>query len=387
MFTKAYLHTAAFLLERYTGPEPFHLYLKKFYATNKKYGSRDRKQITQLCYSWLRAGHALQHVGKEEQLIYALFLCSEAPNLLLKHWNENLFSEATKSLDEKLQLATQQAGFEFEKIFPWASDLSLEIETDLFRRSFLLQPHVYLRLRPGREHNVIHTLQAHRIPFERLTEQCIAVSNSIKADTVLNLDSDAVVQDLNSQKVLDLLKQHGVLKKFAAWDCCAASGGKSLLLLDTFSNAHITVSDVRENILHNLHGRFQKAGVKNYNWFVGNAATGAPPHRQKFDVILCDAPCSGSGTWSRTPEQLHHFKSEQIETYALLQKRIVSNVSHYLKPGGLLLYSTCSVFENENEAVVSYLIASTKLNFLKSAYYKGYDSRADTLFAALFQAL
>jgi 16S rRNA (cytosine967-C5)-methyltransferase len=385
MLYKAYLDAASFLLENYTGTEPFHLYVKRFFAAHKKYGARDRRQITQLCYSWFRAGHALKHLEKELQCLYALFLCSEVPNPLLRHWDESLYNEATKNLDEKLRIVEQRVGLEPNRLFPWNAALSPEIDQTLFQQALLLQPKVYLRLRPGKEQKVITALHANHIPFETVIEQCIAVDNNTKADAVLQLDQDAVVQDLNSQQVLNLLKVYGHLKKFAAWDCCAASGGKSLLLLDTFSNVHITVSDVRESILHNLRSRFQKAGVKGYRSFVCNAATEVPPGGQTFDVILCDVPCSGSGTWSRTPEQLHTFKTEKIEAYAQLQKSIVANVSRYLKPGGWLLYSTCSVFKQENEDVVQAVTQSGSLNFLKNAYYKGYDKRADTLFAALFQ--
>jgi 16S rRNA (cytosine967-C5)-methyltransferase len=73
--------------------------------------------------------------------------------------------------------------------------------------------------------------------------------------------------------------------------------------------------------------------------------------------------------------------------YAQLQKSLLRNVHHYLKPGGLLLYSTCSVFTKENEAVVNEAAEWPGLRFLKSAYFKGYHQKADTLFAALFQAL
>ena len=388
MFTKAYLDTASFLLAQYSGSEPFHLYLKSFFSDNKKYGSRDRRQITQLCYCWFRAGNALKYLDEKEQFKYALFLCSDEPNGLLEQLDAALNAEAGRTLDEKIRLADERIHFQLQQFFPWNRELSPEIEATLFDRSLLMQPHLYLRLRPAKEDKVKTTLRQHGIPFQEVTTNCLAVSNGAKVDTLLNIDSDAVVQDLNSQKVLDFLKEHyEVLKKFTAWDCCAASGGKSLLLHDTFSNAHITVSDVRDNILHNLRKRFQKAGIKNYRWFVGNAATDAPPAHQKFDVILCDVPCSGSGTWSRTPEQLHYFKTDKIEAYAQLQKQIVQHASHYLKPGGLLLYSTCSVFKKENEDVVQSISETGTLRFLKSCYYKGYTEKADTLFAALFQTL
>src|SRR5438309_7948052 len=336
MFTKAYLDTATFFLQHYTGSEPFHLYLKKQYGVLKKFGSRDRRYITQLCYSWFRAGHALKHVSKQEQLLYALFLCSDALNGLLKQLDETLHENAGKKLEEKIHLVDSHVGFEQQQLFPWNSELSAAVDAAAFNVSFLKQPDLFLRLRPGKEDVVIHALKHNQILFEKITAQCLSVSNGAKVDAVLNIDKDVVVQDKNSQRVVELLQEHGVLKKFTAWDCCAASGGKSLLLFDTFSNVEIAVSDVRENIMHNLHKRFQKAGIKNYNWFVGNAATDAPPNQEKFDVILCDVPCSGSGTWSRTPENLWYFEIDKIKNYAQLQQRIVQNVSRYLKPGGLL---------------------------------------------------
>lgn len=395
MFAKTYLATAVSLLEKYTGNEPFHLYLKKYYGVFKKFGSRDRKAITQLCYCWFRAGHALAHLQKDQQVIYALFICSDGETKLLQELDARLNSEAAKPLEEKLKIAEAEVGFQRQHLFPWQTLLSPEIEPHLFNQSMLVQPHVYLRLRPGKEGVVTTTLRDNNIAFEKISNHCLSISNSTKADAVLQLDKDAVVQDLNSQRVLELINEHGVLKKinperaegFTAWDCCAASGGKSLLLADTFSKAHITASDVRASILHNLRNRFQRAGINQYRWFVGDATKDAPPQQVKFDLIICDAPCSGSGTWSRTPEQLHYFNPDKINAYAQLQKSILNNVSHYLKPGGLLLYATCSVFKKENEDVIEFASKNGRLHFLKSAYYTGYDKRADTLFAALFKAL
>ena len=387
MFTGAYIDTAVSLLGQYQGPEPFHLYIKSFFAAHKKFGSRDRKYITQLCYSWFRAGHALQHLEQKQQLVYALFLCTDGESKLLEQLDAELHQYSTKSLDEKCSLLEGRIGFQEHQLFPWNDALSKVINQHLFQRSLLIQPDLFLRLRPGKEEQVIDTLQKHQIPFQKTNEQCLALPNSVKIDAVLKLDEEAVVQDLNSQKVLDLLKEHGLLKKYNVWDCCAASGGKTLLLLDTFPQAQVTVSDVRQNILYNLQGRFKIAGIKTYRWFVADATKEAPPGNQKFDLILCDAPCSGAGTWSRTPEQLHLFRPEKIDAYAVLQKNIVRNVAQYLKPGGLLLYSTCSVFKGENEEVVDFITAHCNMEFLKSAYYRGYDQKADTLFAALFQAL
>ncbi|HRH61680.1 MAG TPA: Fmu (Sun) domain-containing protein, partial [Chitinophagaceae bacterium] len=102
-----------------------------------------------------------------------------------------------------------------------------------------------------------------------------------------------------------------------------------------------------------------------------------------FDYIICDAPCSGSGTWSRTPEQLVFFDKEKIENYTLLQKNIVANAIQYLLKGGYFLYITCSVFKKENEEVAAFI--QRQLQLVQQQVLKGYDNNADTMFAALFK--
>jgi 16S rRNA (cytosine967-C5)-methyltransferase len=248
-----------------------------------------------------------------------------------------------------------------------------------------VQPLVYLRIRPGKKQKVITALQQADIPFTTISEHCIAVNNNTKADAVLEIDKDVVVQDWSSQRVLEPLHNALLQQPLKVWDCCAASGGKSILLLDTFSDVQLTVSDVREGILHNLRNRFAKAGIKNYQSFIGDASKELPPRNEKFELVICDAPCSGSGTWSRTPEQLHFFSAAKIDYYAGLQKSIVANAYKSIRPGGYLLYITCSVFIKENEEVVDFMQNTLSLKLQESNYYKGYDDKADTLFAALFQ--
>ena len=106
---------------------------------------------------------------------------------------------------------------------------------------------------------------------------------------------------------------------------------------------------------------------------------------ESFDLIICDAPCSGSGTWGRTPEQLSRFQKEKIEDYATLQKAIAVNASKCLKEEGLFFYITCSVFRRENEDVVEHIRQEAKLRLIEQRYVKGYEEKADTLFTALFR--
>ena len=71
--------------------------------------------------------------------------------------------------------------------------------------------------------------------------------------------------------------------------------------------------------------------------------------KKPFDFVFADVPCSGSGTWGRTPEQLKYFKQEQLATYTELQGKIIENLIPALKLHGHLLFATCSVYKNENE--------------------------------------
>jgi 16S rRNA (cytosine967-C5)-methyltransferase len=104
----------------------------------------------------------------------------------------------------------------------------------------------------------------------------------------------------------------------------------------------------------------------------------------QYQLIVCDAPCTGSGTWSRTPENLFFFKTEQIDEYAERQRKIVSNVIPHLQKDGLFIYITCSVFKKENEDVANFIKEQFHLQLLHMELLKGYDKKADCMFVAVF---
>jgi 16S rRNA (cytosine967-C5)-methyltransferase len=218
---------------------------------------------------------------------------------------------------------------------------------------------------------------------------CLSLPNASKIENVIELDKEAVVQDLNSQQTASLLKniKYQISNiKSSVWDCCAGSGGKSLLLYDIEPGIELTISDARESILANLKKRFSKAGIKNYKSLIADLAqSNLKSQISNFDLIICDAPCTGSGTWSRTPEQLYFFDDKKIDQYAALQKKIVSNIIPRLKRDGSLLYITCSIFRKENEEVVEFMTSNSELNLINIELLKGYDKKADTMFAALFK--
>lgn len=154
--------------------------------------------------------------------------------------------------------------------------------------------------------------------------------------------------------------------------------------MDRFPGINLLVSDIRPSILRNLDERFEAAGIGNYRRKIIDLTkeTVSILGQELFDGILLDAPCTGSGTWGRTPEMLSAFKESSIAEFAELQKNIALNAAKHLKPGGKLYYITCSVFSAENEEVVNHIAQQTGLSIAHSEYLTGYHDRADTLFVA-----
>jgi 16S rRNA (cytosine967-C5)-methyltransferase len=271
--------------------------------------------------------------------------------------------------------------------FAFENELGDTIDKKKFAVSFLEQPLFFLRIRPGKETVVLEKLTNNKIDFEEITTSCIALQQGFKTAAYFIVNKEIVVQDRSSQQVFSYLQRQNVFlkKDIAVWDCCAASGGKSILLYDMLhGHVQLHASDMRTNILNNLRSRFKEASIKKYEAFTADLLQGdALKIKDKFDLIICDAPCSGSGTWARTPEQLAFFTTEKIAEYAAMQLKIATAAIKYLANKGLFFYITCSVFKNENEAVVLQLKERFNLQILLMEYLMGYETKADTMFVAV----
>jgi 16S rRNA (cytosine967-C5)-methyltransferase len=168
------------------------------------------------------------------------------------------------------------------------------------------------------------------------------------------------------------------------WDACAASGGKTILMFDTMQNIRMHVSDVRESILFNADKRLQEAGIRPASVQVIDL-TEPFDIKKPFDFVFADLPCSGSGTWGRTPEQIAFFKKKDLDYYTNLQSNIIANILPTVKLNGHLLLATCSVYAAENEAHVNAILAKGEFELIKQQYFIGYTKQADTLFGAILK--
>ena len=130
-------------------------------------------------------------------------------------------------------------------------------------------------------------------------------------------------------------------------DCCAAPGGKSVLLAKKCKN--VTSFELHEHRVELIRAYKARMGVENVNEKQMDSSVFYKEYEEKFDAVLCDAPCSGFGTVSENPDVKIFRKEEDIKQLERIQTSILSNVAKYVKRGGFLYYSTCSVFAGEND--------------------------------------
>lgn len=391
----SYLNTAEQIISSYNGSSPFSDFLKSFFRSNKKAGSKDRKWIASLCYGYFRIGSAAVNASVTDQIVTGFYLCSVEKNEFLEaveqEWNQTVVS----SVNTKLGVVRKRIpDFSLERIFPFLDQASAGIDHKAFVLALLRQPDIFIRIRPGHVNSVHRKLKRADINFTALDEYAIKIPTGTDLEKIMDLQSELVIQDYSSQRTAEYFPKPDEFNgPVRIWDCCAASGGKSILASDLYKNVQLTVSDNRESILKNLELRFEGAGINKYLSYVADLSNPFPEDapaaeipKDYFDLIITDVPCSGSGTWARTPERMRFVKEEDLDQYSELQFDIVSNVVPYLKSNGSLLYITCSVYRKENEMVVERVAQQHKLRVVKSGIISGTAFGADTLFAALLQA-
>jgi 16S rRNA (cytosine967-C5)-methyltransferase len=358
------------IIETYKGDIPLSHFLKNYFKQYPILGSRDRRTLSAMAYGWYRTAKG---IGDNTMYI----------EVMTRWLNENklLATPLTELLSATPETALQ---FSLEKLFPFDLELSSGITRESWLTSMLTQPDLFIRIRKDKG-KIISLLNGQQIPFTFITDSCLALPNGAKIDALLP-DDTYMVQDASSQQTGSYFSP---AKNELWYDCCSGAGGKSLLLKDLEPGVRLTVSDKRESIIHNLLQRFKLyrhtlpvthiADVANKEAFDNKIGT------KLFDNIICDAPCSGSGTWARTPEQLHFFKPDSINDFAALQKKIAVNVAAHLKEGGRLIYITCSVFRKENEEVVEEIIKQTGIQLVTAQLINGISIKADSMFIAVLK--
>ena len=159
-------------------------------------------------------------------------------------------------------------------------------------------------------------------------------------------NGDFVIQDESSQfigKIVSLPKGARVL------DLCAAPGGKSLLFAEMEEVDEIISCDITESKTELIEDNVRRIGADKIRTKVNDATLYNPDFLDGFDLVICDLPCSGLGVMGRKRDIKYNVSRDKIRELAILQKKILENAVRYVKKGGRLIYSTCTMTKAENE--------------------------------------
>ncbi|WP_064616676.1 transcription antitermination factor NusB [Streptobacillus moniliformis] len=174
------------------------------------------------------------------------------------------------------------------------------------------------------------------------------LNNNNVLKTKAYLTGDIVIQDGSSLLVVDMLAPSN---EDEVLDVAAAPGGKSLAILQKYNPKKLVATDIHEHKVNML-----KEFESKYMNFKAILADGREFSEGIYDKILLDVPCSGLGVLTKKPEKVYEIDLKVIKAIKKLQKKIFDNTYKLLKNGGEMVYSTCTILENENTNNVAYFL-------------------------------
>ena len=355
--------------------------LASFYRADRRCGSRDRAFINNSVFLLLRhwgwarklAGErmisdlesgktALSRRDAGAMLFFAL-ACGGSDHDKLKTAAHVIGANAPEGISslprrERAAAAAEalhiSAAFDESELLPdWARPLL----PAGFCQRMPMRPPMWLRVNKNGMERVREELAARGIVCTTVPDFPGALAVDAPSINLMTLESfkrgDFEVQDLASQGIVRFSSPH---EKERWFDPCAGAGGKTLALAEAMAGTGIVVAgDVRDKVLLELRRRANRAKYPN---IMVRRHDGKPWRGLKpFDGVLVDAPCSCSGVWRRAPWNPWMTRPEDIARFAEKQFGILQNFSRCVKPGGRLIYATCSAFRQENEEVVERFLA------------------------------
>jgi len=350
--------------------QPADQVLARFYRQHREYGARDRRFLSDAVFSWFRWRGWLKNPEKENIAAAILLDTDEIPPQL-EYFGLNLPKVDLKpagrlTLEEKAEYLCHELNFLFLKIlkFPsielvpdWLSErlyfppgIDPEQHFNQCIKSFQNRPPTWLRLPCFQYEKELHLLGQAGIELENhsFIKQAAFIKNRKNFDS--GKFPEIEIQDLASQCV-GICCNPKPGEKW--WDVCAGSGGKSLHLADLMrDNGFILATDVRPAILKQLSERLKKKRCRSIKISTWNGKSD-PASDKNFDGVLVDAPCSGLGTWARNPDARWRISSRQIGEYSEIQKNLLQIAATKVRPGGQLVYSTCTLTRTENIEVIT----------------------------------
>lgn len=342
--------------------------IKDLLGRNRALGSRDRRLYRELLYTVIRYLPWFEPLLARDETAAAQLAAWLAPEMkdtsayraaLLESW-----PATPLTLAEKAAVLGARFGDEFDPaaLLPaWFRDHCTEAFAPAQLDALLARAPIWIRLQANDRAMVLDEFR--RKSWEPratpVSPDAFALPpNAEVANTDAYRRGFVEIQDLGSQLVL----AHAPVHAGERWlDACAGAGGKTLQLAHAVgATGRVDATDIRPAMLEELRERATRARLAN----VGISPFPLAPHKLRntefalYDGVLVDAPCSGSGTWRRLPHMKWHTRPETIPQFAQQQLAILSaNVAH-VRPGGLLVYATCSLSHVENHDVAAAFLAA-----------------------------
>lgn len=151
--------------------------------------------------------------------------------------------------------------------------------------------------------------------------------------------------------------KESLIEKPDILDLCAAPGGKSLTFAAiTHDSGNFLSCDISEEKVSLIRENTERLKIRSIKPRVNDASVFNPEFKDRFDAVICDVPCSGFGVLGRKPAIRYRHDEDSLQSLLSLQKKIVENAASYVKYGGFIIYSTCTLRKAENEDMVEYLL-------------------------------
>lgn len=310
--------------------------LQALLAAHRGFGSRDRRLYRELVYTTLRHLpwiEPLLDTEPAEAIRRIAWLAADLP--------------ATRAFRERFATGAPPAGDPAELLPPWFREHCPELFAPPEAGVQLQRAALWLRLQTDDPAAVTDEFAALGWIWQPspVLEGAIALAGDVDVTkTRAWRDGLVEVQDLGSQLILATV---GIAPGGRWLDACAGAGGKTLQLARLVGpGGRVDALDIRPAALAELRRRVARAGL-------AHVATPAQPAAEGYHGVLVDAPCSGSGTWRRAPHLKWTTTPAQIDRAAVTQRALLHQFSAHIRPGGRLIYATCSLSRRENEDVVA----------------------------------
>lgn len=346
--------------------------VKKQIKLERRWGARDRRFIAESIYDivrWWRWYLAIGELNEQDTQVYTNILAVylREKNIEFPDWFQvDIPDSATLGLN-KIKFGNE---LKFSASIPdWLDDMGNKEVGEIWSREItaLNQPtEVVLRVNKLKTNtsNLINSLRIEGLEVEELIDfpNALILKNRVDLNQIKSFKSGLFeVQDAASQLIAPFTKAKAGMTVI---DACAGAGGKTLHLAAQMNNSGRILSlDVEKSKLAELENRCQRAGCRIVSTHLIHTQQ-INDLRNEADILLIDAPCSGLGVLRRKPDTKWKMNPERIEELKELQEKILDEYKVMLKPGGSMVYVTCSILTSENEDQIAKFLLKNKEAFM-----------------------